>query len=148
MAIGAPGSGSARPDLDHQLAGPATNDLLGRVLVLRNAAVSTSGDTEQFVEIGGVRYSHIVDPHTGIGLTERLQVSIVSRRATDTDAFATAVSVLGLERGLALVDSQPEMAALIVRKQGNQFEIANSKRLDVYLPQMARPAAGDNLKAH
>lgn len=89
-------------------------------LLLRNAAISTSGDTEQFVEIDGKRYSHIADPRTGIGLTERLQVSIVAKHAADTDSFATAVSILGVTRGLALVESQKGMEALLLRKEGDQ----------------------------
>jgi thiamine biosynthesis lipoprotein len=102
---------------------------LAKKLLLRNAAVSTSGDTEQFVEIEGKRYSHIVDPRTGLGLTERLQVSILSNRATDTDSFATAVSVLGVERGMKLVESQPGMAALILRKDGDKTEVFESQGL-------------------
>jgi len=101
---------------------------LARNLLLRNAAVSTSGDTEQFVEIGGKRYSHVVDPRTGIGLTERLQVTILAKRAADTDSFATTVSVLGMERGLALANSQPGMAAFILRKRGEQTEVFESRR--------------------
>ena len=97
-------------------------------VLLSHAAVSTSGDTEQFVEIEGRRYSHIIDPRTGLGLTERLQVSVVSKRATDTDSFATAVSVLGVERGLALVESQPGLAALILRKNGDKTEVFESRR--------------------
>ncbi len=99
-----------------------------RVLWLKQAAVSTSGDAEQFVEIDGRRYSHIVDPRTGVGLTERLQVSIVAPRATDTDAYATAASVLGMERGLGLIESQPGMAALFVRKQGDSLVTVPSGR--------------------
>lgn len=87
---------------------------LTRVITLRNQAVSTSGDTEQFVELAGKRYSHIVDPRTGVGLTNRLGVTIVARDATTTDALATAVSVLGVERGLALVENLPPCAALLV----------------------------------
>jgi thiamine biosynthesis lipoprotein len=97
-------------------------------LLLRNAAVSTSGDTEQFAEIGGKRYSHIVDPRTGLGLTERLQVTIIAKHATETDSFATAVSIIGVERGLALVESQQGMAALILRKDGDQAEVFESRR--------------------
>ena len=99
-----------------------------RVLSLKNAAVSTSGDAEQFVEIEGKRYSHIVDPRTGVGLTESFQVSIVARRATETDAFATAASVLGQERGLRLIESQPGMAGLFVRKEGDSFAAVPSSR--------------------
>ncbi len=101
---------------------------LAKNLRLRNAAVSTSGDTEQFIEIEGVRYSHIVDPRTGLGLTERLQVTVIARHAADTDSFATAVSILGAKRGLTLVESQPGMAALILRKDGNRTEMFESRR--------------------
>lgn len=101
---------------------------LAKNLRLRNAAVSTSGDTEQFVEIEGVRYSHIVDPRTGLGLTERLQVTVIARHAGDTDSFATAVSILGAKRGLTLVESQPGMAALILLKDGDRTEMFESRR--------------------
>lgn len=70
-----------------------------RVMELANAAVSTSGDTEQHLDAGGVRYSHIVDPASGMGLTRAPVVSVVARRGIDADALATAVSVMGVERG-------------------------------------------------
>jgi len=104
------------------------DDKAEHVLLLKNSAVSTSGDAEQFVEIGGKRYSHIVDPRTGVGLTERLQVSIVARRATETDAFATAISVLGQKQGLALIESQSGMAGLFVKKQGDSYTAVSSGR--------------------
>ena len=99
-----------------------------RELLLRNAAVSTAGDSEQFVEIDGRHYSHIVDPHTGIGLTNRLQVSVVARHATDTDALDTTVRVLGVERGLKLVESQPAMAALLLLQEVDGMKVVESSR--------------------
>jgi thiamine biosynthesis lipoprotein len=66
-----------------------------QVLELANRAVSTSGDAEQFVEIGGVRYSHIVDPRTGLGLVGARQVSVVERSGMLADAWATARAVMG-----------------------------------------------------
>ena len=122
VSIGAP---VFRPEFG---AAPETSDPLVRTLLLRDAAVSTSGDTEQFVEIGGRRYSHIVDPRTGLGLTEQLQVSVVAQRATDTDSFATAASVLGVKRGLALVESQPGFEGIFVFKQGSETKVLQSKR--------------------
>jgi thiamine biosynthesis lipoprotein len=71
----------------------------GGEILLRNAAVSTSGDTEQFREIDGLRYSHIIDPKTGLGLTSAIAVTVVARRSLDADPIATAVSVLGEQRG-------------------------------------------------
>ncbi|MDX2131425.1 MAG: FAD:protein FMN transferase [Planctomycetota bacterium] len=63
-------------------------------LVLANAAVSTSGDAEQFVEIGRVRYAHIVDPRTGLGSTRRAQATVVAPRGEIADAIATAACLV------------------------------------------------------
>lgn len=72
------------------------------VVELVNCAVSTSGDLHQFVEIGGKRYSHILDPKTGLGLTERIAVSVIAPTATLTDALATAACVAGTEKAEAM----------------------------------------------
>jgi thiamine biosynthesis lipoprotein len=91
-----------------------------RVLFLTNAAVSTSGSTEQSLEIAGKTYSHIVDPKTGMGLTDNMTVTIIARLGVQADAAATAVSVLGREKGLAYVEHQPSLAAFIVVKNHGQ----------------------------
>lgn len=69
-------------------------------LRLVNQAVSTSGDAYQFVEIDGRRYSHIVDPKTGLGLTKRCSVTVVAKTGMQADALATAITVVGAEAGL------------------------------------------------
>ncbi|MFT5285748.1 MAG: thiamine biosynthesis lipoprotein [Planctomycetota bacterium] len=74
-----------------------------KVISLVNAAIATSGDTEQFVLIDGTRYSHILDPRTGLGLTHAHCVSIISKDATTADALASAISVLSKSRGQELV---------------------------------------------
>lgn len=78
-----------------------------RYLLLRDRAVSTSGDAQQHVEIGGVRYSHIVDPRTGLGLKGHHSVTVVAPNCTTSDALATAASVLGPDRGSRLIESTP-----------------------------------------
>ncbi|MGD9853558.1 MAG: FAD:protein FMN transferase [Planctomycetaceae bacterium] len=85
-----------------------------RFLRLGNAAVATSGDASQFVEIDGIRYSHIMDPRTGLGLTTRSSVTIVAPDGIAADSLASAVSVLGPERGLKLLRSIAGTDALIV----------------------------------
>jgi FAD:protein FMN transferase len=70
--------------------------------VLAHQAISTSGDAEQFVEIAGKRYSHIVDPRTGIGLTNRIQVTVLAPKGLTTDPLATALCVLGETKGKML----------------------------------------------
>lgn len=72
-------------------------------LLLAGCAVSTSGDTEQSVEIGGARYSHVIDPRTGRALTSRTRVTVIARDGTTADALATAASVLGPVAGLELI---------------------------------------------
>lgn len=85
------------------------------VLELHNAAVSTSGDTERYVEIDGRRYAHIVDPRTGLGVVDRCTVTVVAGDGATADALDTAVYVLGPERGLPLVESTAGAAAFVVR---------------------------------
>ena len=90
-----------------------TNEPPKDYLYLSNAAVSTSGDSEQYVEIGELRYSHIVDPRTGLGLTNRICVTVVSRSGTVSDSVATAASVLGSERGFRLINETKGASGLI-----------------------------------
>lgn len=84
-----------------------------RYIKLRDGGISTSGDLEQHVEIQGMRYSHIVNPRTGRALTGRSSVTVIAPDGTTADALATAVSVLGMQRGLELIKSIPRTAALI-----------------------------------
>ena len=77
-------------------------ELTGRTISLRRAAVSTSGDTEQYLLAGGQRYSHIVDPLTGMGLTNGVVASVVARSGMLADALATAVCLLGVQEGTRL----------------------------------------------
>jgi thiamine biosynthesis lipoprotein len=97
-------------------------------LSLANVAVATSGDMFQFVEIAGKRYSHIVDPRTGVGLTDHSKVTIVAPNGATGDSLATAVSVLGPEKGLALIESTPNTAALIMRAPDGKLTIRQSSR--------------------
>lgn len=83
-------------------------------LSLRNAGVSTSGDLHQYVEIDGKRYSHIIDPKTGLGLVGRRSVTIIRPNGLSADGWPTAVCVLGPERGLKLIEAQKGMAALLM----------------------------------
>ena len=85
-----------------------------RPLTLANAAVSTSGDLEQFVQIGGVRYSHVLDPHTGLGLTGRRSVTVIAPAGVTADSMTKAVSVLPPEQALKLIEDTPGAAAYIV----------------------------------
>ncbi len=88
-------------------------------LTLAHCGVANSGDLAQFVEVDGVRYSHLVDPKTGVGLTHRATVSVIAPTAMAADALASAVSVLGEERGLALIETLPETETQILTPTEN-----------------------------
>jgi thiamine biosynthesis lipoprotein len=100
----------------------------GGHFLMRNQAVSTSGDAEQYVEIDGARYSHIVDPGTGFGVTGPGSVTVVAPNGAAADSLATAVSVLGAERGLKLIDATKGAAAMVVQAAGGGPRITESSR--------------------
>jgi FAD:protein FMN transferase len=127
IAIG--GSPPGQPGWRVALAspGPGTN-APACTLLLHNAGVSTSGDAEQSIILDGVRYSHILDPATGLGLTHRIQASVIAPNATTTDALATTVCVLGAERGLNLIESLPGTAALVLTDAGEKTRTTTSSR--------------------
>jgi thiamine biosynthesis lipoprotein len=92
-------------------------DSTNRYSLLENRAISTSGDTEQFLELNGVRYSHVIDPRTGRPRTHRTIVTVTARRGIDADAFATAASVLAPAARQAFLDAHPEAAFYIRRAE-------------------------------
>lgn len=67
----------------------------GQRLFLSKCGITTSGASYRYLEVDGKRYSHIVDPRTGWGLTHRVLVTVQAKDATTADAWATAISVLG-----------------------------------------------------
>lgn len=83
-------------------------------VTLENASLTTSGDAFQYVELDGKRYSHIVDPRTGLGLTNRLTVTMVAPSGILADSLATAVSVLGQPSGANLLKPMQGVSAHIV----------------------------------
>lgn len=106
---------------------------------LRNAAVSTSGDLYQFVLIKGKRYSHIVDPKTGLGLLGRSSVTVIAPTATQSDSLATAVSVMPPQAGLKLIEATPGAAAYIVRETDDgKRQTYTSRRFRAFVEQAGR----------
>jgi thiamine biosynthesis lipoprotein len=98
-----------------------------RFVLLANAALTVTGDAYQYVEIDGVRYSHILDPRTGLGLTDQCEVTVIAQDCTTADGIDTAISVLGPEKGLALAAATPGVEALIVRLQNGQPQSHQTK---------------------
>lgn len=90
--------------------------LPGRRFWLENLAMSTSGDAAQFVVVDGKRYSHVLDPRTGVGLTTRIQASVVGPKATLTDPLATALCVLGDEEGSRIAKDEGVEAIFVTAR--------------------------------
>ena len=99
---------------------------------LRNCAVATSGDYRQYTTIKGKRYSHIIDPRTGKPIRKLPSVTIIAERSVDADALATAVSVLGLEEGMKLIESLPDTEALLIGGTGEKPQIYRSTGFGKY----------------
>jgi len=96
-----------------------------RLVWLRNASLCTSGDLFQHVEIGGNRYSHIVNPRTGLGLTDHSLVTVIGPDGITTDALSTALSVAGPTRAVKIAQRFGS-EALVVRKPGPDLEFTES----------------------
>lgn len=103
-----------------------------RSVWITQASVSTSGDAFQFLEVDGRRYSHIVDPKSGYGLTQRSSVSVIAKSGLDADSLATAASVMGPERGRQYIDTCPNAAALFVLADGDGVATYESRRFAEY----------------
>jgi FAD:protein FMN transferase len=93
-----------------------TGELETRYLSMRRAAIATSGDSYGRVVINGKRYSHIVDPHTGLGLVDSAAVTVLAPDCAQADALATVVSLLGAAAGIEVLESIPQTGAIIHRK--------------------------------
>ena len=96
---------------------------------LSNCGVATSSDQNQGLEVDGVRYSHIVDPRTGMALTNRLAVTVVAPTAAAADAWGTAFSVLGSQKSIELADNRPGLDVLVVEmsSEGKTEQVHQSK---------------------
>jgi len=98
---------------------PRDEDNIVSMIPLENSAISTSGDYERYFEEDGVRYHHILDPKTGTSTHEILSSSIIGKSATDTDALSTSVFILGVEKGMQLIESIPDTEAVIIDNRGD-----------------------------
>jgi thiamine biosynthesis lipoprotein len=109
------------PDRDGWTIDVASLDVPGAprpgTVVLRDAAVSTAGDAEQWMTADGVRYSHILDPRTGWPMTLRSSTTVIARRGLDADRLDTAIAILGPHEGLPLAEETPGAAVLTVRQE-------------------------------
>jgi FAD:protein FMN transferase len=106
---------------------PNSEELMQGFLVLQNQAVATSGNMYQFVEIEGKKYSHIVNPHTGLGLTHQRNVTVIAPDGAMADWLATACSVLSVKKALKLIKKMPDCEVLMVEAHKGKLKKWQSK---------------------
>ena len=97
---------------------PMNNKKVFSWFSLEHNAVVTSGDYEKFTQINGRRYSHIIDPRTGIPSQGIVSCTIFAGKAELADAIATAIFVMGVESGLFLIDQLPDIEAILIDDSG------------------------------
>jgi thiamine biosynthesis lipoprotein len=100
-------------------------------LPLNGLSIATSGNYEQYFDVNGTRFSHNIDPKTGYPVRGIRSVSIVGPAAELCDALATAVTVMGVEAGLHLIDQLPQTHCIIIDENNHSF---HSKQIHVNLP--------------
>ena len=91
-------------------------------LLLSNAAVSTSGDEHQFLDLNGHRYSHVINPQTGWALEGESSTTVMARDSTTADSLGTAFSLMPVVDGIRVAESLPGVAALWVRREGGEWK--------------------------
>jgi thiamine biosynthesis lipoprotein len=90
-----------------------------------DGAVATSGNYEKFVIIGGKKYSHTIDPKTGLPVTGIKSVTIISPNAEICDALATPVTILGIKNGIDLIDQLKNVECIIIDDNNKLYTSKN-----------------------
>jgi FAD:protein FMN transferase len=106
-----------QPDDSPWTIGIANPDSAGQVfsyLNITNMALATSGNYEKFIMIDGKKYSHTIDPKTGLPVTGIKSVTIITPNAEIADAMATPVMIMGIRAGLDMIDQIKDIEAIIV----------------------------------
>jgi thiamine biosynthesis lipoprotein len=88
------------------------------VLPLEDVSISTSGDYERYFDADGVRFHHLIDPSTGRSPSSVHSVTVLAEDGLTTEALSKTVFVLGVEKGLRLIESQPGVDAIVVAANG------------------------------
>lgn len=101
------------------------------VVKLDNNSVATSGDYEQFFEVDGIRYHHILNPKNGFPAKGLQSVTIINQSNTFADALATAVFVMGKDEGIKLIESLDDTEGMIVDRNGKIFYSSGFEKFKV-----------------
>lgn len=99
------------------------------ILAIKNGAVTTSGDYEKFILIDGKRYSHIINPKTGMPSTGLTSVTVIGPNAETANGFSTSIMVLGQKKGLEMMNKYPDYACLLITDSGKIIRSKNYKKV-------------------
>jgi len=121
----------ARPDgspwrIGVRVPDDAAGGTLPNILLLADTAYATSGDYEQYAEIDGVRYAHIIDPRTGRPAQVAASVTDIAPDCTTADALATGISVLGPKDGIAVAEKVEGVECMVISREGTSLQTAAS----------------------
>ena len=112
---------------------PGSIHVVHQALNISNEAMATSGDYRNYFEKNGRRYSHTIDPSTGYPIQHKLaSVTVIAKNCAEADALATALDVLGPEKGMKLAKQQNLPVYMIV-KRDKGFESIYSDAFKPYL---------------
>lgn len=113
---------------------PVTNErAIQRLLKIGNNAIATSGDYRNYFEENGVRYSHLIDPKTGLPIKHNLvAVTVVHESSMTADALATAITVMGKEQGLKMA-LKNNLSVLLITKENGEFREYTTPRFEPFI---------------
>ena len=111
---------------------PGLGQNVQRLLHIGNNAIATSGDYRNYFESEGIRYSHTIDPHTGKPINHKLvSVTVIDKSSMVADALATAITVLGPDKGLALATTLKQPVFLLT-KHGDRFKESFTSEFETF----------------
>ena len=107
------------------IANPDFSKHIFSYMAITNMAVATSGNYEKFVLIDGKKYSHTINPKTGLPITGIKSVTIITTNAEIADAMATPVTIMGIEAGLYMINQIKNIEAIIIDDNNKIFTSKN-----------------------
>jgi thiamine biosynthesis lipoprotein len=113
------------------IADPNMQNRIFSYMNISNLAVATSGNYEKFILVKGKRYSHTINPKTGLPVTGIKSVTIVSPNAEIADAMATPVMIMGIAAGLDMINQMKGVEAVVVNDE-DEIYVSNNIRLNQY----------------
>ena len=120
-----PGAGIWRVGIQDPRKPESTENIVD-IINFNDMACATSGNYRRYVEIGGKRYSHVVNPRTGLTEDAVPSVTVIAPNATMADALATGLSVLGIEEGLKIIAGRQEVQALFLSIEDGRIKMHES----------------------